>query len=151
MAINSEAKTFAQASAIGSAITGIASAYAQSASYDIQKYQAQTQAKIAKMQGEADALAMNRALNKTLATNTVMAAAQGRSGGSVDQMASAATQQFNWDADFAKMSAKIEEQGYKAQARQYGNASSASLIGGSLGSVSGSLMDYGESLYKIGD
>ena len=143
--------TMAGLSAIGSIFSGIGSAYAQSVSYDIQKIQARTAAKIAKMQGEADSLAMHRQLNKTLASNTVMAAAQGRSGGSVEGIASAATQQYNWDADFDKLSAEIEQGGYESQAAQYGAAASTALIGGSLSAISGGMMDYSESLYKIGD
>mgnify|MGYP000503973946 FL=1 len=142
---------YAKYSSIGSVVSGIGGAFAESQSYKIKKYQAQTRAKISKMQGEADSLMLQRQFNKTMASNTVMAAAQGRSGGSVEGIATAAQQQLNWDQDFTKLSAEIEEKGYQAQATQYGKAAGASLIGGSLGAVTGGYMDYQKSLYKIGD
>lgn len=142
---------FAKYSAIGSTISGIGSAYAQSQSYKIKKYQAQTRAKMAKMEGEASALMLQQQFNKQMASNAVMAAAQGRSGGSVEGIATAAAQQLNWDQDFTKLSAEIEESGYQAQARQYGMAASSSLLGGTLDAVGGGYMDYQKSLYQIGD
>ncbi len=142
---------YAQYSSIGSVITGIGSAFADSQSYQIKKYQSQTRAKIAKMQGEADSLQLQRQFNQTMASNTVMAAAQGRSGGSVEGVAQAAQQQLNWDQDFTKMSAEIEESGYRSQATQYGKAATGSLIGGSFDAVVGAGMDYQKSLYTIGD
>ncbi len=142
---------YAKYSAIGSAITGIGSAFADSQSYKIKKYQSQTNAKIAKMKGEADSLQLQRQFNKTMASNAVMAAAQGRRGVSVEGVAQAAQQQLNWDQDFTKLSAEIEESGYQSQAAQYGKAASASLLGGSIGAITGAGMDYQKSLYTIGD
>lgn len=149
MAITPE--QYAIGSGIGSMITGIGSAFAKSEGYKVQKYQAETRAKIAKMQGKADALQLQRQFNQTMASNTVMAAAQGRSGGSVEGISRAAQQQFNWDADFTQLSAQIEESGYRAQASQYGTAASTALIGGAAGAISGGLQDIGKSLYQIGD
>ena len=142
---------YATGAGYASIISGIGSAYAQSAQYDVQKYQAQTRAKMAKMQGEADALQLQRQFNQTMASNVVMAAAQGRSGGSVEQIGMAAQQQFNWDADFTRLSAQLQESGYQAQAAQYGAAASTALIGGSLGAISGGLSTMGKSLYTVGD
>ena len=142
---------YAKYSSIGSVISGIGGAYAQSQSYQIKKYQAQTRAKIAKMEGEAAALQMQQQFNKQMASNAVMAAAQGRSGGSVEQIGMAAQQQYNWDADFTKLSAQIEESGHRSQATQYGRAASTSLIGGTLDAIGGGYMDYQKSLYQIGD
>jgi len=144
-------QTYATISGIGSIAAGIGGAFAKSAQYDVQKYQAKVNAKIAKMQGEADALNLQRQFNKTMASNVVMAAAQGRSGESVAGIARAGEEQLRWDADFARLSAQIQEQGYKAQATQYGAASSTALIGGSLGAISGGLTTMGKSLYTIGD
>ncbi len=149
MAITPE--QYAIGSGVGSIITGIGGAYAKSQSYKVQKYQAETRAKIAKMQGKADALQLQRQFNQTMASNTVMAAAQGRRGGSVEQIGMAAEQQFNWDADFTKLSAQIEESGYRAQASQYGMAAGTALMGGAAGAISGGLQDIGTSLYQIGD
>jgi len=143
--------SLAQISGISSIAAGIGSAFAKSSQYDIQKIQAKTRAKIAKMQGEADALNLQRQFNQTMASNVVMAAAQGRSGGSVEQMARAGEEQYRWDADFTRLSAQIQESGYQAQATQYGAAASTALIGGSLGAISGGLTTMGKSLYTIGD
>ena len=142
---------YAKYSGIGSVISGIGGAFADSQSYKIKKYQAQTRAKIAKMQGEADSLMLQRQFNKTMASNTVMAAAQGRSGGSVEGIAQAAEQQYNWDADFTKLSAQLQESGYQSQAQQYGNAASSALVGGSLGAITGGFQQMGQSLYTIGN
>lgn len=141
---------YAKYSAIGSVIAGIGGAYAESQSYQIKKYQAQTNAKIAKMQGEASSLMLQQQFNKQMASNVVMAAAQGRRGGSVEQIGMAAEQQLNWDQDFAKLSAQIEESGYMSQAKQYGMAASSALLGGATGEILGGAMDYGRSLYQIG-
>ena len=103
------------------------------------------------MQGEADALQLQRQFNQTMASNTVMAAAQGRSGGSVEGIAQAAEQQYNWDADFTKLSAQLQESGYQSQAQQYGNAASSALVGGSLGAITGGFQQMGQSLYTIGN
>ena len=137
-------------SGIGSIAAGIGGAYAKSVQYDVQKMQAETRAKIAKMQGEADALTLQRQFNQTMASNVVMAAAQGRTGGSVAQIAAAGEEQFRWDADFARLSAQIQESGYQAQAAQYGIAGKGALIGGGLGAVAGGLMGMEKSLYTIG-
>ena len=144
-------KTLAQISSIGSVITGIGSAYAQSSQYKIQQIQAKQKAEVAKMQGEADSLNLLRDFNKTMASNIVMAAAQGRSGGSVEQIASAAEAQYNWDADFTKLSAEIQAGGYQAQAAQYGIAGTQAMVGGTLGTIQKGLQTYATSLYKIGD
>jgi len=144
-------KTLAQASAISSVVAGIGSAYAQSSQYKIQQIQAKQRAEIAKMQGEADSLNLLRDFNKTMASNVVMAAAQGRSGGSVEAIASAAEAQYNWDTDFTKLSAEIQSRGYQAQAAQYGIAGTQAMVGGTLGTIQKGLQTYATSLYKIGD
>jgi len=138
-------------SGIGGIAAGIGGAYMKSVQYDIQKMEAKTRAKIAKMQGEADALTLQRQFNQTMASNVVMAAAQGRTGPSVIGIARAAEAQFRWDVDFTRLSAQIQESGHQAQAVQYGIARKTALIGGGLGAVAGGLMGMEKSLYEIGD
>lgn len=135
---------------IGSAISGIGSAYAQKAQYDIEAMNAKANARVAKIQGEADSLQLLKDFNKTMASNAVISAAQGRSGGSVTQIAQAAEAQYNWDSDFTKLSAQIQSSGYIAQAEQKKIAGKQAFIGGSLSSIGGSTQQYGTSLYKIG-
>ena len=137
--------------AVGSIASGIGSSYASSAQYKIAKSQASVNAKIAKVQGEADALNLLRQFNQTQASNVVMAAAQGRSGGSVSAVASAARTQYQWDADFTKLSSQIQQVGYKGQEAQYSLASKQAMIGGTLSSVADTAMNVGTALYKIGD
>jgi len=143
-------QTYATYSGVGSIISGIGSAYAQSQQYKIQQIQAKTRANIAKMQGKQESLSMLRMFNKGMASNAVMAAAQGRSGGSVEAIAQASEQQYNWDINTVELNAELQARGYQSQAAQYGAASSQAMVGGSLGAVSGGLMDMGTSLYKIG-
>jgi len=138
-------------SGLGSIAAGIGGAYVKSVQYDIQKMEAKTRAKIAKMQGEADALTLRRQFNQTMASNVVMAAAQGRIGESVMGIARAAEAQFRWDADFTRLSAQIQESGYQAQAAQYGLAGRTALIGGGLGAITKGLGTIEQSLYKIGE
>jgi len=138
-------------SGIGSIVAGIGGAFAKSVQYDVQKMQAKTRAKIAKMQGEADALTLQRQFNQTMASNVVVAAAQGRTGESVAGISRAAEKQFRWDADFTRLSAQIQESGYQVQATQYGIAGRTALIGGVLGAISKGLMTMEQSLYTIGD
>ena len=145
-------KTLAGAGAIGSAITGIASSFAQSSQYKVQQIQARSRARVAKMQGEADALQLQQRFNQTMASNAVMAAAQGRSGASVEAIAGAAERQYNWDADFTKLSAEIQAGGYEAQAAQYGIAGGGmATLGSAAGAVQKATQSYATSLYKIGD
>jgi len=142
--------SFARAGAIGSVLTGIGSSFAQSSQYKIQEMQSRTMAKVAKLEGEAQALQLHHRYNKTMASNVVMAAAQGRSGASVEAMAGAARQQFNWDADFTRLAADIEAHGHQSQAAQYGIAAESAMMGGSLSAIQGGLQQYATSLYKIG-
>jgi len=133
-----------------SAITGIGSAYAQKISYDIAAINAKTKAKVAKVQGEADALTMLREFNKSQARDAVMAAAQGRSGGSVSKIANAAEEQLNWDTMFAKLSTGISVDSMLSQSAQMRAAGTQAFIGGSLASISSSAMKTATSLYSIG-
>ena len=144
-------QTLAQLSGVGSIIAGVGGAYAKSVQYDVKKMEAKTRAKIAKMEGEAAALTLQRQFNQTMASNVVMAAASGRTGESVAGIARAAGEQYRWDADFTRLSAQIQESGYQAQAEQYGLAAKTALIGGGLGAISKGLMTMEKSLYTIGD
>ena len=123
---------------------------AASNSMKVQKYQSETQAKIAKLNGKATALNLTNDFNKSMASDAVMAAAQGRSGGSVAGIARAAEAQYNWDVDFAELSAKIQESGYTAQAAQYGMGARQTLLGGALGAVGGAATTYYDTMGKIG-
>lgn len=114
------------AMAVGSTILG---GIASKNSYKIQKYQAQTNAKLAAMKGKETAMNLSMEFNKSMASDMVMAAAQGRRGGSVEAIASAAEKQYNWDVDYAKFSAKLQESGFTSQASQYGMAGKQSLLG----------------------
>lgn len=73
-----------------------------------QKSSAQLAASRARLQGKLQVIGMRSNFNKTMATNAVIAAAQGRSGGSVAQIASAAEKQLDWDIDLAKMDSEIQ-------------------------------------------
>ena len=187
---------YAVASGITSGITAIGSAYAQYASYQIQEIQTDSQNRIAAMQYEMDAkqaevsvqrtelaayqssiqgkydvLQMQQSLNKTLASNAVMSAAQNRTGGSAAAISSAATAEFNWDKDFTELSSSITQGDYNQEIIQgklnvsgnrsqadmsrvaynpYGGAASMSLIGGITGAVGKASTNIGEKLYKIG-
>ncbi len=123
---------------------------AASNSMKVQKYQAETRAKIAKLNGKATALNLTNDFNKSMASDAVIAAAQGRSGGSVAGIARAAEAQYNWDVDFAELSAQIQESGYTAQATQYGMASKQTLLGGALGAIGGAATTYYDTMGKIG-
>jgi len=132
--------------AAGSALTSMAASYAKGAEYKIQQYQAETNAKIAAMQGRKTAMDLSSAFNKSMASDVVMAAAQGRRGGSVQAVAGAAEKQFNWDVDFAAMSANIQETGYLGQAEQYGMAGKyaqgAGMLSAGMQSATKSYVQY---------
>ena len=137
-------------SGVGSAIAGIGSAYAQSTQYKIQEMQARTNEALSKMQGNKASLDLLKDFNKTMASNAVISAAQGRTGPTVSAVSSAAESQYNWDSDFTKLSSDIEAKGYSAQAKQYDIASTTSLIGGALSSIGGASSNVGYNLYSIG-
>lgn len=144
---------FKTASVIGGISSGVASigaSIARSAAYDVERINAKTNAKIAALQGKADVLSLKRQFNKSMASNAVIGAAQGRRGGSVAQIASAAESQFNWDANFVKMQADMQESGFNAQAEQLKIASDSALVGGTLKSISSTATNIGTSLYSIG-
>ncbi len=133
------------ASVASSALGSIAGSYGAKA----QKYQAETNAKIAKMQGKNVALSLSQEYNKSRASDVVMAAAQNRRGGSVEGIARASEQQYNWDVDYAEMSANLQESGLEAQAKQYDIASKQTLLGGALGAVAQGA-NYYDTMGKIG-
>ena len=123
----------------------------------ISAIQSKTAAAQAKMEGNYQAMEMQASFNQTMASNAVMSAAQGRSGGSVAGIARASESQLQWDLDFTKLSSDIKEGGYEAQAAMtkasanpYEGASSMALIGGISNAVVGSGMQISQSLYKIG-
>lgn len=80
------------------------------------------QGRIAGLQADYTAANLKREFNRTMASNAVIAAAQGRSGGSVEQIASAAEAQYNWDADFSQLSAEYQELGINAQIKDSSQA-----------------------------
>lgn len=136
--------------AIASGVTAVASAYAQSKQYEIQAIQRKINAKIAKLQGEEDSLALLQNFNKAQASNAVIAAAQGRSGATVQAIGSAAESQLNWDIDYTKMSSEIQAQGYSAEAKQLESAAKTSLIGGTLSAIGKTSSDIAYNRYSIG-
>lgn len=121
----------------------------RASSYRIKAIQASVKAQQAKLQGKADILQMQTKFNRTMASNVVMSAAQMRSGGSVEAMASAAKEQFNWDVDFTELSAEIEATGSISQATQYGIAADATKSA-TLADMASTVVDVGTSLYSIG-
>ena len=135
---------------IGSAASDVLGSISGYYGSKAQKYQAQTNAKIVKMQGKATALNLTEQYNKSRASDVVMAAAQGRRGGSVEGIARAAEAQYNWDMDFAEMSAQIQELGYSAQAQQYDVGATQSLLGGAIGAIGGAATTYYDTMGKIG-
>ena len=137
-------------SAIAGGVSAIGSAWASSSAYKVKEIETEMAARAAKLQGAADILSLQQNFNKTMASNAVMGAAQGRRGGSVDAVASAAEAKFNWDSDFTEISANIRANGYDAQAAQYDIAASQAFIGGSISAISGSALDMAEDLYSIG-
>ena len=134
----------------GMAASSMIGSIAASNSMKAQKYQSETRAKIAKMNGKATALNLTEDYNRGRASDIVMAAAQGRSGGSVAGIARAAEAQYNWDVDFAELSAQIQETGHTAQAQQYGVASTQTLLGGAMKSFGGAALNYYDTMGKIG-
>ena len=122
----------------------------QSAGYDVQSTQARTQAKFAQLQGKANGLELLKRYNQSAGQDAVIAAAQGRSGGSVEAMASSASNQFDWDKAFNDISTQVRVQGYQSQADQYALASKAALIGGAVSAITGVGIDSAKSLYSIG-
>lgn len=138
------------ASAGAQGLANINKAMVESASYKVQSMQAGTSARMARLQGDRDALSLIQQFNKSMASDTVMAAAQGRSGGSVSAIASASEAQFNWDSDFTELSAKIREEGYLAQKKQAEIASDYAMIGGITSALTGAGASAASSLYSIG-
>ncbi len=155
MAKNPNASTGMSASAMAgitgaaSGISSLGGAYAQKLSYDIQAIQSKTAAARARLQGNVDALELTKNFNKTQASNAVMAAAQGRKGGSVDAIASAAESQLNWDATFMKLTNDITYQQQMSKASGY---KSAGLISMGMGTASAGVegMKTAQKLYSIG-
>lgn len=125
-------------------------AASRASSYRIQQIQAKTMEYQAKVQAKADIMQLQTQFNRVMANNAVMAAAQGRRGGSVEQIAKAAEAKFNWDKDFTKLSSEIQSGGYKAQAEQYALAANTASTGKDV-AFSKMMMDVGTSLYSIGD
>lgn len=148
MAINNT--TAGTIGSIGSGISALGAAYIQSTSLEIQQIQAKTAAKQAEIMGKSYALELSKRFNKTQATNAVVAAAQGRSGGSVNAIASAAQEQYNWDSMYSSISSGMTVRSMEEQASQYGAAAKTSLIGGALGSIQGTGQDIATNLYNIG-
>lgn len=145
-----EFETISTISGISSGISSIGASLARSAAFDVQKINAQTNSMIAELQGKADVLSLKRQFNKAMASNAVIGAAQGRRGGSVAQIASAAESQYNWDANFVKMQADMQISGFDAQAEQFKIASGTAATSGTLSAIGSTATNVGTSLYSIG-
>ncbi len=140
----------ALASLAGSAASNILGSISGYYGAKAQKYQAETSAKLAKMQGKNTALNLSQDYNRARASDVVMAAAQNRRGGSVAGIARAAEEQYVWDVDFADFSAKLQEMGYQSQATQYGLAAKQTLLGGTIGAIGGAGLTAYSNMSAIG-
>lgn len=115
----------------------------------ITQYKYEVDSKLAKMNSNKVALDLTRQFNNTMASNAVIAAAQGRSGGSVEAIGRAATAGYNWDMDFAELSRDIQTKGLDSMAlgaRQASVEYSKSAIPSMLGTA----LVGGTKLYSIG-
>lgn len=100
-------------------------AKAQASMFKVQEYKYETESKLAKMSGNFRSMQLQRDFNNTMASNAVMAAAQGRRGGSVEAIGSAAESQLNWDMEFSELSRDIQTKGLDSMAVSSSKASSS--------------------------
>lgn len=89
---------------------------AAASQYKVEQYKYETDAKIAKMNSKNVALQLSRDFNNTMASNAVIAAAQGRSGATAEAVGRAAETQYNWDINFAELSRDIQSRGLESMA-----------------------------------
>lgn len=68
----------------------------------------------AKLEGAVYGMNLSKNFNQAMGSDAVMAASQGRRGGSVQAIADASLKQYNWDMDFAEMGTEIRQKGYNA-------------------------------------
>lgn len=132
------------------AVSNFNASISQSFGYDVQEIQARTQAKFAEVQGKATGLELLKRYNQSSGQDAVVAAMQGRSGGSVAAMASSAESQYDWDKAFNDISTQVRVQGYQSQADQYKLASKSALVGGAISAATGFGIGTAKSLYSIG-
>lgn len=138
------------------AMAAVGSALAQKAASDYNDIQliwaahdAESRARTIELQAKADALKLHSMYNKTQASNAVMAAAQGRRGGSVSQIADSASRQFKWDLAFRQLSAESAAQNEYANAgRTYDARETNSAL--SNANFAMNMVNTVTSLYSIG-
>lgn len=120
-------------------------AKAQSYQYKTQQFKYETDAKLAKMNSNNVALQLSRQFNNTMASNAVIAAAQGRKGPTVEAVGRAAEAQYNWDVDFTELSRDIQARGIESMALSAETAAkttSKSAISNMLGTAGMSYLQY---------
>ncbi len=127
---------------IASSILGATSGYYGS---KIQKYQAETNAKLAEMQGKADGLSLASSYNKTQATNAVVSAAQNRRGGSVTAISDAAESGYEFDLQMVELGAYMQTSGYETNAQMAKLSGKQSIFSGLLGAA-----QTASNIYSIG-
>lgn len=115
----------------------------------ITQYKYEVDSKLAKMNSNKIALDLTRQFNNTMASNAVIAAAQGRSGGSVEAIGRAATAGYNWDVDFAELSRDIQTKGLDSMALGARDAS-REYQKSAIPSMLGTAVVGGAKLYSIG-
>lgn len=115
----------------------------------ITQYKYEVDSKLAKMNSNKIALDLTRQFNNTMASNAVIAAAQGRSGGSVEAIGRAATAGYNWDIDFAELSRDIQTKGLDSMALGAKQASKE-YQKSAIPSMLGTALVGGTKLYSIG-
>lgn len=115
----------------------------------ITQYKYEVDSKLAKMNSNKVALELTRQFNNTMASNAVMAAAQGRRGGSVDAIGRAATAGYNWDINFAELSRDIQTKGLDAMAMGAKQAS-INYEKSAIPNMLGQAVVGGAKLYSIG-
>ena len=127
------------------AIQSYSSAKVAAAGHKVQQFKYETDSKLAKMNSNNVALQLSRQFNNTMASNAVMAAAQGRSGATVEAVGRAAEAQYNWDMDFAELSRDIQTRGIDAMAtssKMAAKTSSDAALTNMLGSAGMSYLKY---------
>ena len=132
-----------------SIISGIGQAKVQESEQKIAEMNARVQAKAAEMQGNLAGLRLSQEYNKQAGQNAVIAAAQGRRGGSVQAMSMAAKSELDWDKEFLALSTQIQVSGYQSQAEQHALAAKAAKSS-IYSTLAGATIDAATSAYTIG-
>ena len=101
------------ASVAGSAISTYKAGQANQGLYKDRARTNEESARLIELQGGEDSLNRIKSFNNTMASNAVMAAAQGRSSGSgsIDAMAKESVSQYEWDRDYSELSTEYETRG----------------------------------------